>query len=534
MSGLRRSSRAARKAGDGGKRSDGIPDVHLRADDAEKLRVVLTWCVAGARADDRAAPRAIDGAGAQLRTLLTEGTSLRQIWEHVERARGDARAARPDADATTLLVQHLVAQLAAKYTRDEPIVYAGDAAATSAYALHMRLPTGDYFTNAILLDEERAAALDAGGADLVGVAPPTTAARAPSLGERVGVPAPRSAPHERIEHTTTFLHYGAFGSSLGPAYDSSAATMSAQRSEAAWAASRHLKSALARRWGRGLARLVRGATADDSAASSEAAPNDASELAAAAAALDPELDTDVLASAMDALDTDEALADISDALSELQDLQWLRLRLAYDQTPSPAEAHEQALAADVLAALSAAALHAPPSALHARKMGPLLAVSAAALARSLDGAPSQRTVREHGFWGTLPDTTHGARSKALVSAPGSQAQQGMWATLAHPAAIADNTVAAAAEDAEALSAAFAEHAGAPAAAIQAAFGAPRVAYPPVATAPRVAPAPMPRLPGTVPRPVGTTSMLYGARDGGHQVDGGARTSRVVFPRHHPY
>lgn len=124
--------------------------------------------------------------------------------------------------------------------------------ATTKYALHMRLPGGDFFTKAVELSDDDVANLRTGVADLIRVEPSTAAARStstnrstrvPTLGERLyrkysKQTQKRSVEDLRERHLAKLvpissLYYGPFAS-FAPSYDSSAASLSRAATSAIW------------------------------------------------------------------------------------------------------------------------------------------------------------------------------------------------------------------------------------------------------------------------------------------------------------
>ncbi|PWN91015.1 hypothetical protein FA10DRAFT_260746 [Acaromyces ingoldii] len=115
------------------------------------------------------------------------------------------------------------------------------------YALHMRLPGGDYYTNAVSLQPSEALELDTGHANLVSVVHPAPpAAPVPTLGQRLAKSQPqvaaRAARFERQRREraneakatpVSHLYYGPYAS-FAPAYDSFDGTMGLAASCALW------------------------------------------------------------------------------------------------------------------------------------------------------------------------------------------------------------------------------------------------------------------------------------------------------------
>lgn len=349
----------------------------------------------------------------------------------------------------------------------------------------MRLPMGEYFTNAVRLDEAKAQALDAGHADVVAIAPPIGRAPPPTLGERI----PRGARlKNKIPQTelrpTSFLSYGPYCSSFGPAYDSAGAALDVRTTEEVWQRQKQRRTSLSRRWGAPLAARAEAAFAaplDDEEAPPPKATSDT--LAADAAALDPALDAELLAAGLAHLDADEELAENAELLHELQELQWLRVRMDYAQPTQHAAvaAEEQAVASELLASLVRLLLRVPPRAVAEARTAPLLSRSVAVLAHSLQGAGAF----QQGYWGTLPDATFGVQSRAYLNTPGANGQQQTtWGALVRPRVVADNATVRWEQGSApgALAAAAVSLAAAPGETVQRAFAAPSYARPPQAGA----------------------------------------------------
>lgn len=105
------------------------------------------------------------------------------------------------------------------------------------YALHMRLPNGDYFTKAASLDQAEAAQLDTGLAELIAVEPPARSSDAspPTLGSRRYRDTSLRTAEVTFEELrerrlapvrpTNALYYGPYAS-FAPTYDSSDASIS--------------------------------------------------------------------------------------------------------------------------------------------------------------------------------------------------------------------------------------------------------------------------------------------------------------------
>lgn len=347
----------------------------------------------------------------------------------------------------------------------------------------MRLPMGEYFTNAVRLDEAKAQALDAGHADVVAIAPPIGRPPPPTLGERI----PRGARlKNKIPQTelrpTSFLSYGPYCSSFGPAYDSAGAALDVRTTEEVWQRQKQRRTSLSRRWGAPLAARAEAAFAAPPDA--EAPPKATSDtLAADAAALDPAFDAELLAAGLAHLDADEELAENAELLHELQELQWLRVRMDYAQPTQHAAvgAEEQAVASELLASLVRLLLRVPPRAVAEARTAPLLSRSVAVLAHSLQGTGAF----QQGYWGTLPDATFGVQSRAYLNTPGANGQQQTtWGALVRPRVVADNATVRWEQGSApgALAAAAVSLAAAPGETVQRAFAAPSYARPPQAGA----------------------------------------------------
>lgn len=444
--------------------------VQLREEDAQKLITVLS----------SAAPRLLEAPvdkQCTLRSVLEHGSSLQQLWAYTKAlcAAEHGAAVRIDATAhaSLLLLQHFLLELAQHY--DE--MPSRPTQETNAYALHMHLPMGEFFTNAVNLDGTSAQALDTGHAELVAVAPPIGQEPPPTFGERIPRGTRLKARPKNDLKPSTFLSYGPYCSSLAPAYDSTGAMLDARTTEEVWQAQVKHNTTLRRRWGPGLARRAERMFAEAQSTRASEVPHQAShELAQLAASLDPALDASVLQEGIAQLDLDRALAENWEALEELQELQWLRTRMDHGAPTEHAavSAQEQACAAELLTALTQLLLRAPTDSGHAvRAAAPLWSRSVAVLSKSLEGAALP------GFWGTLPDHTFGMQTKtylnstAAPTAPGAP-QQATWAALVRPRMLADTATARWEQGSApgALAAAATAHAGAPGEAVQRAFAAP--------------------------------------------------------------
>ncbi|PKI82460.1 hypothetical protein MVES_003646 [Malassezia vespertilionis] len=373
---------------------------------------------------------------ASLHAGLRENCSLQDLWmhtQHLVQAKHGA-AARLDVavHSSLLLVQRLLLELAHKKHAsglDEDAMQE-----TGSFALHMQLPMGDYFTNAVQLGTEDARTLDTAHAELVQVAPPLYSGATPSLGERVpcGARVQESAPAPRLR-LATFLSYGPSCASFAPAYDTQGATLGAEESGRVWETCHAMQSLLRRRWG---ARVAKRAAAVYSTLDEQVpAPGEAlHSLVDQASELDPSLDRALLEHSMHILDADAALQENWASLASLQELQWLRTRLDGVPVPRPVEEYEQALVAAVQTSLAKMLGDVMPRAVwNAPRNVPMLYQSIAALSTSLEH-PS--TPLSRGYAGTLPSGTHGAKANTAI---GTQAPT--WGTLLKPRAIADRHTA---------------------------------------------------------------------------------------------
>ena len=344
MTALRRSARS--KSTDKKEEPEVDKRPELSASDAERIARVL----------EALAPDTLEKmpfhSSPTLRALLSQPRpKLRDVWNAMKQA--SEQAARHDARGHVgiLVAMHVLVRMAHEGGHDV------DDTAPTAYALHMHLPSGEYFTNAVHLRESYAHSLDTGVADLVSVAPlvrgdvPT-----PSLGERVRqlkkstqAPAPKST-------TSAFLSYGAFGSSLGPSFDSTGSTVDAETSASTWGEQQRVSRNLRRRWGHFLAQSVDAAYTTARNAMEEDGPESWSDadLIQAAIDVDPALDPSLMKQAVDVLTTDDILTQNEIRLDELQEMQWLRVRMMKDDSvpiPPAMIEREQLLAEQVLSSL---------------------------------------------------------------------------------------------------------------------------------------------------------------------------------------
>ncbi|SJX61732.1 uncharacterized protein SRS1_12716 [Sporisorium reilianum f. sp. reilianum] len=292
----------------------------------------------------------------------------------------------------------------ADLTRVRPSRPAAVDPSANRYALHMRLPRGDYFTKAIALDKAQLSKLDPAQADLVQIsAQSEEQMRAlkrqglvptPTLGQRLGRSGARhrtdskrtaSQQHGKLQ-PVTFLSYGNYAS-FAPTYDSSASSISHATSSTLWRTSSQAKRAISFAWGERpfLAYDEDGYDEDDLDADADAPAEPSSYLNGS---VDTEGDvsmdatpSDELASVLrslvdgiDADDVDQSLSKLNQdelvtshlrfnmmLLHRLQEFQWARLRRSYrplasgrssafeDETPS---VEEEATAALLLESLS--------------------------------------------------------------------------------------------------------------------------------------------------------------------------------------
>lgn len=395
--------------------------------------------------------------GVTLQALL-EATpcDLYEIWDSLRASQPATSRQSAETQTGVLLAEHMLMELAKNYVsgiREQPSM--------SAYALHMTLPSGEYFTNAVHLDEKQAESLSRGYADLVAIAPPIRTESVVTLGERVRSGPPPSIPTQPrgpIMHASTFRSYGAYGSSLGPSSDSMGQTLRARPAELVWQMQQRTTHRRTPRWGAPLAAAVDRAYRTDPALEAMETDNDNDDndeeeeteettshaLATDAAALDPALDAALLEQALDTLEIDHMLSANAARLDELQELQWLRVRMDYGHaTSEQASRREQELAETLLASLVGLLCRLPPSALGTAvaRHGPLWHMTQTALASSL-AKPSQVP----GYWGTVPEGYAGVRTQVTLAPPPSATDPSTtptptWAALVRPRVVVTNETA---------------------------------------------------------------------------------------------
>lgn len=189
---------------------------------------------------------------------------------------------KPTADTRRLsncaLLLRLVGQIARNHRRTENRVLKveeptslsamlsgetskGEASQNQKYAMHMRLPTGDYFTRAATMTPEEAEKMSVGLADLVAVEPKPhdpASSQAPTIGERMPMEKSLIGSKTTVEELreqrlgkvapVSHLYYGPY-SSFGPTYDSTASSMSAAATRLMWRDHTHPQvRAAKRRW----------------------------------------------------------------------------------------------------------------------------------------------------------------------------------------------------------------------------------------------------------------------------------------------
>lgn len=237
------------------------------------------------------------------------------------------------------------------------------ALAPHKYALHMRLPVGDYFSQAVELTPEQAAKIDTGAADLVEIEPPPPpptfskrdierhmAAKAvPTLGSQRSRQASLHAPSDSIEELrerrmgrirpTRDVYFGPYAS-FAPTYDSNDSNISREATSLVWRTKMDpIVCASRKAWG-----LVKSSNSgidgedtedeDDweviDAAEASAADDPAATAAASALDLDPSLDAELIASFIASRPSNEEIAarlrSNAGLLDQLQEYQWARLR----------------------------------------------------------------------------------------------------------------------------------------------------------------------------------------------------------------
>jgi len=182
-----------------------------------------------------------------LRTPLTTASALRGHLSssHISPPKEEVEEDRKKLSIMTMaltLVDEIAARTRAKEAKIELTETAKAAKRSEDYALHMRLPSGDYFTNAARLSVREAIQLDTGYSKLVSVAtqPLSLDTRPPpTLKDRLPRPKP-SLPstasdgiEEEIVKPVSHLYYNAW-SSFAPTYDSFDGSLSEQASNALW------------------------------------------------------------------------------------------------------------------------------------------------------------------------------------------------------------------------------------------------------------------------------------------------------------
>lgn len=267
------------------------------------------------------------------------------------------------------------------------------------FALHMRLPRGDFFTKAIALDRSQLSQLDPAQADLVQIsAQSEEQMRAlkrqglvptPTLGQRLG----KSSHRHRIDHKravqqrdrlqpVTFLNYGNYGS-FSPTYDSSSSSISYATSSNLWRQSIRAQNSISLAWGERPFVLHNDEKDDEEELDTvipteppanldvdgdvSMAADQSDELAEALQSLIQGVNPDAISQSLNKLDQDELITAHLRfnmmLLHRLQEFQWARLRKSYhpsasgrssrsalgDETPS---AEEEATAALLLESLT--------------------------------------------------------------------------------------------------------------------------------------------------------------------------------------
>ncbi|SPO24827.1 uncharacterized protein UTRI_01819_B [Ustilago trichophora] len=261
-----------------------------------------------------------------------------------------------------------------------PIRLLTDNQAASRYALHMRLPRGDYFTKAIALDRAQLAKLDPAQADLVQISAQSEAQMralkrqglvpTPTLGQRLGRSSQRHRSDSKRAATqpqakpqpVTFLNYGNYAS-FAPTYDSSASSISNSTSSTLWYNCVQAQHSVSLAWGDKPFQAYGDEEQEedglDADALEEPAPFSATAKGDASADVDgdismegPESDETavVLRSLLSGVDEDDVSASLKRLsqdelvtshlrfnmmlLHRLQEFQWARLRRSYQPTAS--------------------------------------------------------------------------------------------------------------------------------------------------------------------------------------------------------
>ncbi|CAO1613245.1 unnamed protein product [Sympodiomycopsis kandeliae] len=240
------------------------------------------------------------------------------------------------------------------------------------YALHMRLPLGDFFTKAVDLPAEEARKLNTGTADLVEIEPPPyftstsneyhsrrqQAPAAPTLGSRRYQRASLRVPADSIEdlrerrmgrvRPTTDLYYGPYAS-FAPTYDSGDSNISRDVTSLLWRTKLHPNVRAAHKaWNTVHEEDDAGRVPVGDEEWEFVDHEDAQEEPLSATkdepaldldpSLDPKLIASFVASTPSSAEIENRLRSNASLLDQLQDYQWTRLRSGYARWKSSQKA----------------------------------------------------------------------------------------------------------------------------------------------------------------------------------------------------
>ena len=375
-----------------------------------------------------------------LRAPLTSTSALRAHLSssHVAPPKDEVEKDRRKLSTLTMILA-VVDEIASRAKAEAGTVDVEDSPAKagrgeSEYALSMRLPSGDYFTNAVRLSNSEALQLDTGCSKLVSIAAQPLSKEIgppPTLGERLGRRSGKrkAGPEALLDSNTeqdiakpvSHLYYGPW-SSFAPAYDSFDGNLNLQASCALWRAKRDDQRVLL--------------------AMAEEPSSHRQQLEQAMATLE-DVDAEVVMRAYDDLpsrDTTslESSAQLIERLDELQAQRWKRAfarRLAKkrsskadDEDANTPSQEERAVAADILDTLTALL------SAHAGSLADIVPATSALRAASQSVCIDPALVDgkgESGYWGSLNETLYGPSATRRV--PGARS-----APVKPPAAIRDN------------------------------------------------------------------------------------------------
>lgn len=318
---------------------------------------------------------------------------------------------------------------------------------TGQYALHMRLPGGDYFTRAVELSPDEVSQLQTGLADIIAIQPRSdvdSTDPVPTLGERLyrnyslkvqstSVPELREKRFAKIVPSSN-LYYGPYAS-FAPTYDSSSSSISQAASNLIWATKTDKRAVLFRSAWQQLSTGTEQAAQPPQPPKPAPAPAVGSEqregIEDLLESLDPSIDVTllraVLAQAEQAAELEDKLNHCASLLARLQSLQERRLQKLYAHinytypratccskpgSSQPLDSfepnqEEQSVAREVFAALGSILRLRPRSRLSMSADPPLvparLDLRALSHSVAVDPAFSAKAKRgaDANFWGTL-------------------------------------------------------------------------------------------------------------------------------------